>query len=661
MMAFLIPLGFLGLISIAALILIWVIKPNYQVKHIASTYVWQLSLRYRRKKLPSSPIRNVLLFLCQLLILTAMAFILAGPIWRSDSFTDTNEIVAVIDSSASMYAQTDGKTRFERAVDEVIKLTNSTAAKGGTMSVIIADEKPYFLAERIAAREAASVVFALQDLVAEEGCSYGSANIDAAMELCADVLEDNSSAGILLYTDTSYTTPTQNVEVVSVNDDEEWNAGILNAYAELEDEYYVLTVELASYRKPMESGGKTDSVNLSVEVKQSDLPTVTFNQPVFLESGATKKVIFRYGGGEEDENTLYYGSMSNGKSEGLTDTERFSSFEYIYVSIDTEGDSIPDDNSFYVYGGQKEIIRVQYASTDPNPFFPTSLNIIRRDFADRWDIRLTETPAVENPTQYETSGFDFYIFEHMDISSLPRDGAVLLADPRGAPVGSELSAMRTNRYTQGMSCSSHAAHPILQGINPDNILMWSTTDFTYPESMYTSLLDCNSTPVLLCSNRRDLPLAVMSFSVNLSNIVRTAEWHILLNNLFEYFFPSTVEKYAYEVDEPIKINARGPAVTVKEDDIVLEEFPATLSFSGRRTVTLTQESYFKTYGKNYPDIGIYITTPAVECDIWHVEERLDEPQVEEKGDHYKDLIVWFAAAIMALLFAEWWLHSRDNR
>ena len=58
--------------------------------------------------------------------------------------------------------------------------------------------------------------------------------------------------------------------------------------------------------------------------------------------------------------------------------------------------------------------------------------------------------------------------------------------------------------------------------------------------------------------------------------------------------------------------------------------------------------------------GMY-TVQREEHDIWHVEERLDEPQVEEKGDHYKDLIVWFAAAIMALLFAEWWLQAKENK
>ena len=61
-MTLLIPLGLLGLLAIAALILIYIIKPNYQQKFISSTYVWKLSLKLKRKKLPLNRLRNILKF-----------------------------------------------------------------------------------------------------------------------------------------------------------------------------------------------------------------------------------------------------------------------------------------------------------------------------------------------------------------------------------------------------------------------------------------------------------------------------------------------------------------------------------------------------------------------------------------------------------------------
>ena len=62
-MTWLVPLGFLGLLGIIALIVIYIIKPNYQNKFISSTYVWKLSLKYKKKKLPINTLRNILLFI----------------------------------------------------------------------------------------------------------------------------------------------------------------------------------------------------------------------------------------------------------------------------------------------------------------------------------------------------------------------------------------------------------------------------------------------------------------------------------------------------------------------------------------------------------------------------------------------------------------------
>ena len=67
-MTLLLPLGLLGLLSLAVLILIYVIRPNYQNKLVSTTYVWKLSMKYRKKRLPISKLRNLLILLCQLYI-----------------------------------------------------------------------------------------------------------------------------------------------------------------------------------------------------------------------------------------------------------------------------------------------------------------------------------------------------------------------------------------------------------------------------------------------------------------------------------------------------------------------------------------------------------------------------------------------------------------
>ena len=49
-MTWLVPLGFIGLVGIIVLIIIYILKPNYQQKLLSSTFVWKMSLKYRKKK-----------------------------------------------------------------------------------------------------------------------------------------------------------------------------------------------------------------------------------------------------------------------------------------------------------------------------------------------------------------------------------------------------------------------------------------------------------------------------------------------------------------------------------------------------------------------------------------------------------------------------------
>ena len=149
-MSLLIPLGLLGLLGIVALIIIYIIKPNYQQKYITSTYVWQLAKKYRKKKIPLNRLRDILLIVCQILIVTACALILAKPALITGVKSEKPEIVAVIDSSASMLTKDEsGKTRFERAVSETRKLVSDTLKADGTVTVVLANEKPYYLLQGV--------------------------------------------------------------------------------------------------------------------------------------------------------------------------------------------------------------------------------------------------------------------------------------------------------------------------------------------------------------------------------------------------------------------------------------------------------------------------------------------------------------------------------
>ena len=66
-MKFLNPAGLWLLLGVPVLILIYLIKSRHTDLPVSSTYLWRLSERFRKKRLPVQRFRNILLFLLQLL------------------------------------------------------------------------------------------------------------------------------------------------------------------------------------------------------------------------------------------------------------------------------------------------------------------------------------------------------------------------------------------------------------------------------------------------------------------------------------------------------------------------------------------------------------------------------------------------------------------
>jgi hypothetical protein len=75
------------------------------------------------------------------------------------------------------------------------------------------------------------------------------------------------------------------------------------------------------------------------------------------------------------------------------------------------------------------------------------------------------------------------------------------------------------------------------------------------------------------------------------------------------------------------------------------------------TYVLTQTTYF---GKNVSE-SIYVKIPEEESNIFKKMEDIPNPYVEQdEEDYFKDLLLYIAAAMVAIQFLEWWLQSHYN-
>ncbi len=681
-MRLLAPLGLLGLISVLVLILIYILKPNYQQKFISSTYVWKLSLKYRKKKIPVSKLRNILIIICQIFILAACSAILSKPALVVKEMETAPEVVAIIDSSASMRAGSMNETRYERAVLKTVQLMEKTFAENGTVSVIIADNSAEFLTERATAEAKTSLKRRLNALIedASEGkidCSYSTADVDGAIELCDKILQDNPKTKVYVYTDTEYSFVPKGVEIVSVSEENEWNAAILDAYTVRVDGYYQFYIDVACYNQDkLDMQVNVTVHNPNAKDKEDITEEVTFNTSVDCLRDQTKRIVFlekrqfeglaeRLGESKSDLESASEWEIDNVKYVKLDTQENWIfSYKSVEILLD-ESDSFGLDNDFKIYDGQREVIRVQYASALPNPFFTSVLANLQSVYASSYDIQIDE---VKQGEEYETSEFDFYIFEHSVPQTLPTDGICMLVNPDVAPensgivsFGNEInleSLEETRTYLQ--ADSNHAT--LMAGITATNISIRQYRKIEFDDS-YETLMSFDNQPVFAVRNEGKSKTVVMSFSVHYSNFVITKEFPMMMYNLFQYYYPPTVNGNAFEVNEKVQLNARENWLNVEHDNsgakIEFLEFPAVLDVDVPGTYTLTQENVFEP--SKLIEEKIFVKIPSTESNICYLADTLPMPYNKiDETDYFDDLLLYIAAALVAVLFIEWWLQSRDT-
>ena len=71
---------------------------------------------------------------------------------------------------------------------------------------------------------------------------------------------------------------------------------------------------------------------------------------------------------------------------------------------------------------------------------------------------------------------------------------------------------------------------------------------------------------------------------------------------------------------------------------------------------VTQTTYLYRTLNDY----VYVSIPSVESDIWRTTEMAAPVAEEYETEYFEDWLVWLAAIVVFLLFAEWWLHTREN-
>ncbi|MBR2611922.1 MAG: VWA domain-containing protein [Clostridia bacterium] len=643
-MSLLAPLGLLGLIGIIALIIIYIIKPNYQTKFLPSTFIWRKSLKYKRKKLPISKLRNILLFICQVAILAGAAFILAQPILGNAEDDTPSDVILVIDASASMQAENNAQTRLERAATQALADAKHAFANGKKVSVILASKKAEFLAQEATADSAETVYDILTNIIdfPEEVWSYGNPDIAGAMKMAEQITSVSADTQVNLYTDTNYLAPGE-VKVYNVAEMTEWNAAILDVRAALVENLYRIEIDVACY-------GADARIAVTCDIFNSDGAdtNLSVETDVYCSGDEISTIVLGYA----------TDGMTDEEIDRITEQVYVTQYDQIFVHI-SEYDSLEMDNQFSLYGGRKQVIKVQYYSAQPNTYWRTALDVLADIQSDKFIIEVTEVNPILNQKP-AVEGYDIYIFEHTALQTVPSDGLVIYSNPNKLPAD---AGVRLGGPLQGsgeLYLSAAEQHPLMKNIQADKISVTAFTNVVGADG-YTTLLTFNDEfPMLLVKEDVDQKIVLMPFSVHYSNLIALPEFALLLNNIAEHFFPQTIkDKFVYEPGDTVEVNSQANVleVTGPETNITLEEFPSEIVIDQPGTYTMTQMAMS---GETVIE-NIYVRIPATESDICLEEESLQNPYFFElPEDYYLDLLFYFALAVVMLLFIEWWLKSREQ-
>lgn len=647
------PWALFSIISLLVLLLIYILKPNFQQKLVSSTYIWKLSLKYKKKKLPINKLKNILLIICQVLVLSLLTVVLIKPAKITGHAID-NEVILILDSSASMRAQYNNNSRYDRAIDLMKEKANEVFDKGGIVSIISAEKNPKYLFERLSNKSRWELDSSLDDLKNTDACTYGTANLDDATDLCQKVLNLNPDARIFVYTDSKVSYVTEGLEVVNVQRADEYNIAILDAYAEIIDGYYSYVAEIACYGRNTTvdlvidiyganatSDTHDDGINIKLKERNIDLSNDNIMKVVFINDNID---LSNY---PKNENTIYH---------LISEEDRIVTYDSVHLSID-EDDSFYEDNTFDIYGGTKEVIKVLYASSLSNNFFYGFLQVIKNAYRERYDIRISEVIDGKIPN----SGFDLYIYEHeMMPATAPSDGVVIYADPQLTVAGSGFRCGSNISFNKnGLSLTEVDEHPIIRNINADNITVSRLVTLVSAIDDYNVLMSCGNYPALLIADNEAIKSIIIPFSLHYSNLPLLVEFPILMLNIFDYFLPSIIDNNSYGVNEDITIRSRSNEIIVtgNEKTISLNNFPSKISLDLPGTYTISQTTHFDKELKHQ----IYVKIPKSESNIFDEIDTIINPiNGTEEQIFTEDLLFWFAVALCSLVFIEWILKGKDT-
>ncbi len=595
-MKFLNPDGLWLLIGIPILIIIYLIKAQHDDRQVSSTYIWKLSMRFAKKRLPLYRLRRILLFVLQLLMIVLAALMAAKPVVSKG---ESNDYIIILDGSASMQTKDEkGNSRFSYAVKEIEALAKDLSS-GHTMTVILSTDTASYLIENTTSAEEVRLV------LGKAVCAYTDCNIAEAIILAQTACDRVENAKVILYTDHPYE-KTGNINVVDLSKNE-WNISLEGLDAQNDGENTIFTGSLISYHQ---SASVTVGLRIdgsTVDAKNVDCAADTVTNVVFSQKDLTV-------------------------------------FDTAEIFIEPK-DAMEADNCYAICQKAREKYKILLASRS-SLYLESALMALG-------NCQVTVTASLENT---ELTGHDLYIFDGIMPEEFPTDGSVWLFGtdklPNGLTVGAQFD-------TPGrLSVNSKLESDLYDALSFDGTVIKTCVGLVGSRE-WENILYCNNAPVLVTGKQNNgVCFSVFSFDLHDSNLPLQPSFLVLIRNLVRYSMPSLLKDTDYTVGQTAKISVlpdakelylQYPDGAVKELFIADEYCTVFLNETGVYTAVMKTAD-----GGEYADFFVHVPEGEMASQMGgDINIAIRSENETDSKEAIRGIWFWLAIAFLFILLIEW--------
>lgn len=611
-MSFVNPLGLLGLIGVPIIVIIYILRNKFNEQTVTSTYIWDLSEKFFKRRNPLSAIAGIISLILQLLLVVTISLAIAKP--RFVVPDSAGEYCFVIDGSASMSMGGIQGTRFDRAKSEIGRVIDS-ASLGSTFTLAFAQDDTTVVYERLTDK-----VLARQMLDALK-CASSSDSFSNAVAVAQGYFNDNPSFSVYLFTDKSVLEH-NNIEVVNVSLQNEQNYAVSNVSSTHTGGELNVSAEVTSY---------SSDARLDVLLYVDGSNNYRDKKTVDLKAGESTEVSLSYRTGEYES----------------------------YRIVIANGDALASDNEFIGYNHKYEDSYNVLIVSDTPFFLQAALDVLT-------DARVD---TVSTKSYNGADGYGLCIFHSYTPEVLP-DTAVWLinssrnVDDSGFGARGVIELDNPVEILKSDSTAS-TAEKLLSGVDGRNIAIGEYVKYSGMYTKFTTLFSCDSNPVIFAGvNALGNREVVIGFDLHKTDIALSTDFVVLLGNLLDYACPNVVERSYYAAGEDAEINITSrtknvKVVTPSGEELYVDTSHDVAAFKlsevGTYTVNLTYAGEDKVY-------KIFAGVPADESNPSQSEEDFSlvgERQFEREDGEFDPIVIIFI--LLALIFtADWMVYCYEK-